>query len=85
MKKNILNLEGASLLTKQQQKNITGGLGELTGYDEGNPCQNYTEIVPTGCPCSSTLPCARVYGPGAIGNNPGPVTVPGTCTNGVCA
>ena len=86
MKKNILNLEGVVVLNARQQKKINGGT-LLTKYDPANPCQNATEIVPTGCPCPTTqyLRCASTYGSGSIGNNGGPVMVPGVCSNGVCA
>ncbi len=84
MKKNILNLEGVALLTKEQQKKINGG-HDLTVYDPDNPCQNFTEITPSGCPCNSSSYCSRTYGPGAIGSGGGPATIDGKCVNGSCA
>lgn len=84
MKQKILKLEGISLLLKNQQKTIVGG-AKLIVYNPDDQCQNATEVIPTGCPCSESLPCSRVYGSGAIGSGSGPVTVPGTCRNGFCA
>lgn len=80
MKKSILNLEGASLLTKKQQKNIVGG--DFVVYDPNDPCQNWTEVVPAGCPCSEQFSCSGVYYQDAENNTQYRA---GVCTNGRCA
>jgi hypothetical protein len=80
MKKNILNLKGASLLTKKQQKSIVGG-ADFVKYDPDDPCQNWTEIVPTGCPCSSQFSCSSVY----YQDGSDTQLRDGVCVNGRCA
>ncbi len=81
MKKNILSLKGVSLLTKKQQKNIVGG-ADFVVYDPNDPCQNWTEVVPTGCPCSENFSCSSVYYQDAENNTR---YREGICRNGRCS
>ncbi|PTT66720.1 hypothetical protein, partial [Chryseobacterium sp. HMWF001] len=79
-------LNGATPLSRKALKEITGGLTNLVVYDpDNNYCQSALEIVPVGCPCNSKSICPQRFGPGAVGNNSGPVTLAGACINGVCA
>ncbi|WP_347216155.1 hypothetical protein [Chryseobacterium sp.] len=83
--KNIMKLHGGAPLSRAALKSITGGLIDFVNYDPNNLCQNVTEIVPAGCPCTPKSNCARRFGPGAVGNSGGPVTIEGACVGGTCA
>lgn len=84
--KKKLSLEAAIPLSRKALKEIKGGLTDLVVYDpDNNECQRATEIVPIGCPCTSSAHCSRRFGPGAVGNGGGPATIEGACINGVCA
>lgn len=83
--KKTLKLKGAVPLSRKALKTITGGLIDFVNYDPDNACQNATEIIPIGCPCSSSSNCSRRFGPGAVGNDGGPATIEGACIGGVCA
>lgn len=71
-------------ISRNELKKIIGGLDDLRVYNPDDPCMNYTEIVPTGCPCTSDSQCGTRFGPGALGKD-GPARLPGACTNGTCA
>lgn len=81
MKKNLLNL--GKVLTKTEQRLISGGLTDLRKYDE--ICDEAAEgNKPHGCGCSSDSECGFNGIP-----NPddwqGGGSISGKCRNGYCA
>jgi len=77
---NELNLGASELLQKGQLKTVFGGSLPIMHEPGDGPCGNYVEFVPTGCPCSSVLPCASGYYQGGQGT----VYSSGSCENGIC-
>ncbi|MCT3814520.1 hypothetical protein CMT92_07330 [Elizabethkingia anophelis] len=69
-------------ISRNELKKIIGGLDDLRVYNPDDPCMNYTEIVPTGCPCTSDSQCPTRFGP-KPGHSIG--SLAGACINGVCA
>lgn len=74
-----LNFGSNELLQREQMRTILGGDPLMHEPGDG-PCGNYTEAVPTGCPCSSSLPCASGY----YQSGGGTVYSSGSCENGIC-
>ena len=49
-----LKFNANEMLGRTELKSILGGEGPVF-YDPNDPCQNYTELAPTGCPCPTSI------------------------------
>lgn len=77
-------MKNLKTLKRSDLKKIVGGLHDFVVYDPSDPCQNWTEIAPVGCACTSDSQCPTRFGPGATSSS-GSVTLAGACVSGVCA